>query len=132
MSFLIDTDIASAYVRGVGLVQNRFLQYTGWLSLSVVTFAELKIWLYRKNTPNIIARELASLEQQVSVMEMDNVVADKAVSLGASLLDGGITVALPDLLIAATALVHGLTLVTHNTQDFQNILGLMVVDWLAP
>jgi tRNA(fMet)-specific endonuclease VapC len=36
------------------------------------------------------------------------------------------------LLIASTALVHDLTLVTHNVQDFANVLGLRVVDWLAP
>jgi predicted nucleic acid-binding protein len=30
-----------------------------------------------------------------------------------------------DLVIAATALEHGLTLVTHNAQDFQDISGLI-------
>jgi predicted nucleic acid-binding protein len=35
-------------------------------------------------------------------------------------------------MIAATALVHDLTLVTHNTQDFADIPGLHVVDWLSP
>ena len=37
-----------------------------------------------------------------------------------------------DLLIAATALVHGLTLVTHNTRHFQNVPNLEVEEWLAP
>lgn len=37
-----------------------------------------------------------------------------------------------DLFIASTALVHGLTLVMHNTRDFADIPGLDVVDWLAP
>jgi tRNA(fMet)-specific endonuclease VapC len=37
-----------------------------------------------------------------------------------------------DLLIGSTALIHGLTLVTHNVQDFVNIPGLHIVDWLAP
>jgi predicted nucleic acid-binding protein len=37
-----------------------------------------------------------------------------------------------DLLIAATALFHGLTLVTHNVQDFAAVPGLAVQDWLAP
>jgi hypothetical protein len=36
-----------------------------------------------------------------------------------------------DLFIAATALVHGLTLVTHNTRHFQNVPHLAVEDWLA-
>ena len=37
-----------------------------------------------------------------------------------------------DLLIAATALVHNLTLVTHNVRDFANVPDLMIQDWLSP
>jgi tRNA(fMet)-specific endonuclease VapC len=37
-----------------------------------------------------------------------------------------------DLLIAVVALVHNLTLVTHNTADFHNIPGLRLDDWLIP
>lgn len=36
---------------------------------------------------------------------------------------------LPDALIAATALVHGLTLISRNAKDFKNIDGL---DWINP
>jgi predicted nucleic acid-binding protein len=39
---------------------------------------------------------------------------------------------LPDLLIAATALVHNLTLVTRNTKDFTAIDGLLIVNPFAP
>lgn len=34
-----------------------------------------------------------------------------------------------DLMIAATALAHGLTVVTHNLGEFQRIDGLLVEDW---
>jgi len=37
-------------------------------------------------------------------------------------------VKLPDAIIAATALVYGLTLVTRNVEDFKNISGLNVVN----
>ena len=29
MSYLVDTDIISAHLRGTGIVTNRFLQYSG-------------------------------------------------------------------------------------------------------
>ena len=37
-----------------------------------------------------------------------------------------------DLQIAAVALWFDLTLVTHNTKDFQKIPGLRLEDWLSP
>ena len=37
-----------------------------------------------------------------------------------------------DLMIASVALAHNLTLVTHNTKDFQNVPGLRLDDWLTP
>jgi tRNA(fMet)-specific endonuclease VapC len=36
------------------------------------------------------------------------------------------------LLIASVALVHDLTLVTHNTADYQNVPGVRLEDWLIP
>jgi predicted nucleic acid-binding protein len=35
---------------------------------------------------------------------------------------------LPDAIIAATALVYNLTLITHNIPDFKNIEGLQLID----
>jgi tRNA(fMet)-specific endonuclease VapC len=42
------------------------------------------------------------------------------------------SVSLVDLQIASVALVHDLTLVTHNTKDYLNVPGLRLADWLTP
>lgn len=34
-----------------------------------------------------------------------------------------------DLLVAATAIVHKATLVTHNTGEFNRVPGLRILDW---
>jgi len=34
-----------------------------------------------------------------------------------------------DLMIAATALVHGAVLITHNTREFSRVEGLQIEDW---
>lgn len=48
------------------------------------------------------------------------------------LLQQGIVIPETDLMIGAVARLHNLTLVTHNTADFQNIPGLRLEDWLVP
>ncbi|QEH32583.1 hypothetical protein OJF2_10600 [Aquisphaera giovannonii] len=48
------------------------------------------------------------------------------------LLDTNILVPIADLMIASVALTHDMTLVTHNTIDYEQIPGLRLADWLAP
>ena len=44
MSYLLDTDICSAYVKNNRLLANRFVQYGGRLQISTVTLGELFTW----------------------------------------------------------------------------------------
>lgn len=94
--------------------------------------AELRMWLLRANTPSQFLQEWPGLQQQIHLLPLVVAIAEKAGEVGASLLDQGLTVATPDLLIAATALVYTLTLVTHNTSDYANIPALTLADWLVP
>jgi tRNA(fMet)-specific endonuclease VapC len=48
------------------------------------------------------------------------------------LLQYGISISRMDLMIASVALAHNLTMVTHNTSDYQKIPGLRLDDWLIP
>jgi tRNA(fMet)-specific endonuclease VapC len=48
------------------------------------------------------------------------------------LLDAGRPVPLTDLMIAATAIHHDLTMVTHNVADYTAVPGLRIQDWLSP
>lgn len=66
------------------------------------------------------------------MLDVTLAVAEKYGQLQAGLLDAGMPAPGMDMLIAATALVHDLTLVTHNTQDYVNVPGLRLVDWIVP
>ncbi len=41
----------------------------------------------------------------------------------------GLIIGPNDLQIAAIAVVHGVTLVTHNTREFSRVAGLLLDDW---
>jgi len=132
VSFLLDTDICSAYMKGNAVVQNRFMQYGGRLHISVATLGELYTWALRANASPRRMHGLLDLLRDVVVLDATPDVARKLGETEAALLDQGLPVSEFDLLIAATALLHGFTLVTHNVQDFKHVPGLTIMDWLAP
>jgi predicted nucleic acid-binding protein len=133
LSFLVDTDTCSAYVKANPVVFNRFLQYGGGLHISAITLGELLTWALRANAPPSRLQDVQDLLKLVLVLDITADVGRKFGELRAALLDAGTPAPEMDLLNAATALVHNLTMVTHNTQDYANIPGLTrIVDWLVP
>ena len=132
MSFVVDTDTCSAHLKGNARVTNRFLQYTGGLYISVVTLGELFTWALRANASPKRLQALQDLLKDVFVLEVTDREARKFAEVRAGLFDKGLPAPDMDLLIAATALVHGFTLVTHNVADYASIPSLNVVDWMIP
>jgi tRNA(fMet)-specific endonuclease VapC len=86
----------------------------------------------RANAPPIRRQSLADMLSNMAVLLVDQAVANKFGEIRAVTLDQGRNLPEVDLFIAATALVHGLTMVTHNVQDFAHVPGIQIVDWLAP
>ena len=132
MSFLIDTNICSAYLRGHQQVFNRFVQHSGGLFISSVTVGELLSWLCRAKTSSRYMEGFTGFLPDVDILDVDEAVAREYGLLRAGLLDRGRPTPAMDLLLAATALRHNLTMVTNNTKDFAHINGLRVVDWMTP
>jgi tRNA(fMet)-specific endonuclease VapC len=96
-----------------------------------VTVGELYTWALRAKAPPRRLQSLVDLLDDVIVLDVTGVVGRKFGELRAALFDAGTPAPEMDLLIAATAIVHELTLVTHNVQDFANVPGLTVQDWLS-
>jgi len=132
MNFLLDTDTCSAHMRRPAKLAHRFIQYTGQIAISTVVLAELYAGAYKHSQVNRLLALIADLLQEVQVIDFDSVCAEKFGQVRGTLLAQGISVPTADLMIASAALVHNLTLVTHNTVDFQNIPGLRLDDWLTP
>jgi tRNA(fMet)-specific endonuclease VapC len=133
MSFLLDTNIFSYRLKRPRGLMHRFVQHSGRLYVSSVALAELYVWAFGKPDPTSALSAIeVMLRDEVSRLDFDDDCAKKFGELRVELVQRGVNVGPVDLLIASVALVYGLTMVTHNTADFQNIPGLRVDDWLTP
>jgi predicted nucleic acid-binding protein len=88
--------------------------------VSVVTKIEVLGWL---NATDEQLKPLYAFMEMAYLLSIDDAIIEKTISIRQTKKIG-----LGDAIIAATALVHGQTLLTHNTADFKNISGLKVVD----
>jgi tRNA(fMet)-specific endonuclease VapC len=133
MSFLLDTDTCSAHLKRPAGLLHRFIQHAGGLYIPTIVLGELYTWAFHRSNPNsILPRIENDLLPDVGVLDFDSDCAKEFGRVRGSLLLLGISVGKVDLMIASVALVHDLTLVSHNTDDFQNIPGLRLDDWLKP
>ena len=132
MSHLLDTNICAAHFRRPGGLAHRFVQYGGGLFLPTIVLGELHTGAYHVDDPAPLLQKIADLLKDVEVLPFDQECAEQFGKVRGRLLRQGVSVPTPDLMIGAVALVHNLTLVTHNTADFQHIPGLRLVDWLVP
>jgi tRNA(fMet)-specific endonuclease VapC len=132
MNFLLDTDTCSAHMRRPAKLAHRFVQHTGQIAISTVTLAELYSGAYKHSQVNKLLALIADLLQEVHIIDFGTACAEQFGKVRGTLLQSGISVPTTDLMIGSAALVHNLTLVTHNTADFQSIPGLRLDDWLRP
>ncbi|MDC0934812.1 type II toxin-antitoxin system VapC family toxin [Pirellulales bacterium] len=129
---LLDTDILSEVLRGknqgVTDAADAYLTAHGQFTISAFTQYEvMRGFRWRKATA-----KLAAFEQLCKAMTVHPVTAD-VLDRAADLWADGATQGKPkmdaDILIAATALIHGLELVTGNVSHFNWIDDLKVLSW---
>ena len=108
---LVDTDVFVDHLRG----HRAFAADGDHIHFSAITRAEL--FAGRNAHEDPVRLLLASFTE----IDVDRSIAD-----GGGRLRRAHSIALPDALIAATALRHELTLVTRNVKDFEAISGLSV------
>lgn len=135
---LLDTDILSERGRAVDptVTRNgaaylaRFDRYT----VSVVTVMEIVRGLIKKQATKQLQAFAAGIPSQ-EVLVFDSAAAELAGRIEGELERLGRPIGRADPMIAATALVHGLELVTGNTAHYRRIqqLGqpLVLRDWRA-
>jgi predicted nucleic acid-binding protein len=138
--FLLDTNVVSELRKaGAGRADARVVRWaaavpTRQLHLSVITLMELESGVLRMERRD--ARQGAALRHWLNAQVMPAfagriLAVDTAVALRAAALHVPDPRPDSDALIAATALVHGLTVVTRNTADFLPTGVALLDPWLA-
>ncbi len=131
MSYLLDTNILSAHLRRP--LTHRFIQHSGRLFTSSICIGELYVWVFgRKDVRKTLVTLDQLLEFEVTEIPFDHACAELFGKKRLELRTTGLEVGTSDMMIGAVALLHNLTLVTHNTADFRKISGLHLEDWLKP
>jgi tRNA(fMet)-specific endonuclease VapC len=131
MRYLLDTNVCVMYLNGRSdLVRDRILSTpTQDMAVCSVVKAELFYGAMKSNNPTrTLERQQQFLERFVSLPFGD----DAAILFGqirAWLANAGTPIGAYDLQIAAIALANSLTLVTHNTREFDRVDGLQIEDW---
>jgi predicted nucleic acid-binding protein len=106
----------------------------GALFVSVLTLGELRRGVVAKRrTDAVAAGQLGSWVDGIEMTFADRVLSiDTATSRRWGELSAGRSLPVVDTLIAATAITHGLILVTRNTRDVQ-ATGVTLLDpWVGP
>jgi len=128
---LLDTNIVSAFIRGDASVAKnarKYLQEHKRFTLSIITYYELMrgIKAIDSDKKSIMFQDFI---RECSLIELDHFIAEKAAEIYDSLRRKGQLIEDADILIAATALVHDLIMVTGNIRHFERIPGLSMENW---
>ncbi|MSQ69934.1 MAG: type II toxin-antitoxin system VapC family toxin [Betaproteobacteria bacterium] len=129
MGLILDTDVLIRGEKsGSDIDFNRWAEH-GDAYICAITCSELLVGVHRANTPTRRARRLAYVEAllaRLPVLVFDATVARTHAQLHSN-LPRHVTLGAHDLIIGATALAHGFSLLTANVADFNRMPGVNVV-----
>jgi predicted nucleic acid-binding protein len=131
MNYLADADFIIDHFNNLAtarsLLPRLLREGTG---VSIVTQIELYEGVFRSRNPRQAERDLRAFLRGVTLLPLTRVVALRTARVRAELRGRGRPVQHRafDLIVAATALEYGLTLVTSNSRDYSDIRRLRVLN----
>jgi tRNA(fMet)-specific endonuclease VapC len=132
---LLDTDTLSEIMKGknpsVEQHATEYLRTHGRFRFSVITRYEILRGLKAKQA----VRQMTIFEDRCNrsyLYPVTDQIVDQASDIYAYLHQKGLPISDADILIASTAMVHNLTLITGNTDHFTRIPNLLCNSWKSP
>lgn len=128
---LLDTDTISLFLRNQPKVMdnaNNYLKFHKGFTFSIITHFEILRGLKAKNAQRQI-RNFGLICSRSKELNLTGEIINRASGVYADLYKRGQLIGDADILIAATALENGLSVVTNNESHFNRISGLQILNW---
>ncbi len=131
MLYLLDTNVITIYLNRRSLILRDRLEAINPEDIAVCSVVKFELFYGAMKSGNPL-KNLARQQEFVDLfvyLPLDDLAAKKAGEIRSNLAALGTPIGPYDLLIAAIAIVNHLTLVTHNTREFERVSELRVEDW---
>lgn len=115
MGYLIDTNVVIYYFNGLTDDETLHTRFAESFNVSIITKIEFLGWGKFSEDRKLHA-QAREFMVYATIMGLTETIAEQAISLRQRFKSKT-----PDAIIAATALVNGLTVITNNTQDFTRL-----------
>jgi predicted nucleic acid-binding protein len=133
MTYLLDSDVVADWLRGrADAVQLVATLSSRALVISLITYGEIYEGIYGSRDPRTSEQGFVQFLRGVEVLPLNRRIMQRFARVRGELRRSGMIIGDPDLLIAATALHHGLTVVTRNVRHFERIPELTLYQSDAP
>jgi tRNA(fMet)-specific endonuclease VapC len=132
MQHLIDSDIVIDHLDIVPAVTQVLRQLTiDGIAISIITYMEVFQGRLNSADPVVALHGLSAFVAQAPILPSSAASAERCARLRLQLASDGKRVRARslDLITASIAIEHGLTLVTRNTRDYDDIPGLALFQW---
>ncbi|MEP7337983.1 MAG: type II toxin-antitoxin system VapC family toxin [Acidobacteriota bacterium] len=131
MRYLLDTKVWIIYLKAVETAVRGRLEQTSPDDIATcsVVWAELLHGARKYADPVQRERRIELTLSPLTNLPFDLAAARSHARIRDYLERAGQVIGGNDLMIASIALAHGLTLVTHNSKEFNRVPGLQVEDW---
>ena len=133
MGLMVDTNVFISFEKSSNPIDFSSWESSEKVYISAVILSELLVGVHRANTEERRQRRSAFVEAVISgvgVLDFTIAAARVHAEIYAELAKNGQMVGAHDLIIAATARCHHLSLLTDNVQEFARVPGLRVIPFI--
>lgn len=130
MKYLLDTNMCIyAQKKNENVLTQLKEHWQEGLAISSITLAELEYGVKASAAPEKNSIALMKFLSIVEILPFDTGAAEEYGNICAFLRKKGTPIGTMDMLISAHAKSEGVTVVTHNTREFERVPDLKLEDW---